>query len=343
MAETKAILTAHTDMKICTDPVCEMKGTPQAIDNFFKKKRSKDGYNWHCKRCVMRKQRKPKVPKEKRDGFKKCSDVDCERKDEWLKLEEFTECAKSPDGRQYHCKQCDSRRICKRRQEIQDYINTVRASVGKCEKCGKNPLRPEDLQFAHHNRTRKYRTKNGKAINITRLGSIEKVKQELPEGKWVCDECGDADTRRENEENKSTSRSAESKRRDNMIWQQFVNKEKLRRGKCHDCGKVVTEDNVRIFDFDHRDPKSKLAAVGTLVNRQVPFAVIRAEWHKCDMVCGDCHVLRTKSRKLAGVISEPINRWKKLAAKLIIQDSTEEKNGKNYGFQKAMRRFASVI
>jgi hypothetical protein len=47
------------------------------------------------------------------------------------------------------------------------------------------------------------------------------------------------------------------------------------------------------MDFDHRDPHTKVADVSTLVKTYVPWDQVLAEIAKCDLVCVNCHRLRT--------------------------------------------------
>ena len=56
---------------------------------------------------------------------------------------------------------------------------------------------------------------------------------------------------------------------------------------CVDCG---IADAV-VLEFDHRDPKQKVAHVGVLMNRR--WARVRAEIAKCDVRCANCHRIRT--------------------------------------------------
>lgn len=57
---------------------------------------------------------------------------------------------------------------------------------------------------------------------------------------------------------------------------------------CMDCG--GTFDPV-CMDFDHRPGETKIANVGTLVHSSMEVVV--REIAKCDVVCANCHRLRT--------------------------------------------------
>ena len=58
---------------------------------------------------------------------------------------------------------------------------------------------------------------------------------------------------------------------------------------CIDCGC----DDVRVLEFDHRDPATKVAGVCELVNQLRSWALIADEIAQCDVRCRNCHVIRT--------------------------------------------------
>jgi hypothetical protein len=61
---------------------------------------------------------------------------------------------------------------------------------------------------------------------------------------------------------------------------------------CMDCGGVF--DPV-CMDFDHRDPSTKKAGVAWRAAHGLGAAL--AEIQKCDLVCANCHRLRTHRRR----------------------------------------------
>lgn len=63
----------------------------------------------------------------------------------------------------------------------------------------------------------------------------------------------------------------------------------LKGGACMDCG--FRGDPV-CFHFDHRDPHSKTAGVSVLLCSADRPALL-AELDKCDLVCANCHAIRT--------------------------------------------------
>jgi hypothetical protein len=74
----------------------------------------------------------------------------------------------------------------------------------------------------------------------------------------------------------------------------------LRRVPCLDCGGIFPP---HVMDFDHRDPTTKLFSVAAdkvlLKNR----AVLEAEVAKCDVICANCHRIRTSAQYVAGVLA----------------------------------------
>ena len=58
---------------------------------------------------------------------------------------------------------------------------------------------------------------------------------------------------------------------------------------CKDCGGVFP---VYVMDFDHRDPGDKEALISHLVNA-LSLRRLVAEMAKCDVVCSNCHRIRT--------------------------------------------------
>ena len=58
---------------------------------------------------------------------------------------------------------------------------------------------------------------------------------------------------------------------------------------CADCGRRFPP---YVMDFDHRDPSQKLGDVMGMAGKAATASVL-AEAGKCDIVCANCHTLRT--------------------------------------------------
>ncbi len=70
----------------------------------------------------------------------------------------------------------------------------------------------------------------------------------------------------------------------------------LKRGKpCLDCG--LTFHPVAM-DFDHTGT-DKVFSVSRMVQRRISMKRILAEIAKCDLVCSNCHRIRTHKRRLS--------------------------------------------
>ncbi len=68
--------------------------------------------------------------------------------------------------------------------------------------------------------------------------------------------------------------------------------EHLQRSPCMDCG----ENNILVLEFDHRDPRKKLGNVGEMLAKGTSYERLEAEMDKCDVVCANCHRIRTAKR-----------------------------------------------
>lgn len=64
-------------------------------------------------------------------------------------------------------------------------------------------------------------------------------------------------------------------------------------GPCLDCGRAYPP---YVMDFDHRDPSTKIAKVSAMVYKGSE-PLLRAEIAKCDLICSNCHRIRTHQGK----------------------------------------------
>jgi len=64
----------------------------------------------------------------------------------------------------------------------------------------------------------------------------------------------------------------------------------LIQSKCWDCG----ERNPIVLEFDHLKDKTK--DVSKMVSQNYGVETIRKEVNKCDVVCANCHKIRTSTR-----------------------------------------------
>lgn len=70
----------------------------------------------------------------------------------------------------------------------------------------------------------------------------------------------------------------------------------LKGNRCADCGMSADGVLPDIFEFDHREPGKKafsLSNHGLTAN----INLVLAEAEKCDLVCANCHRLRTHRQR----------------------------------------------
>lgn len=89
----------------------------------------------------------------------------------------------------------------------------------------------------------------------------------------------------------------ECKRKTNTAAQaprrRIVDEAKAKAG-CLDCG-LKLPDNPEVFDFDHRPGEAKVRSVAASVTSGTVSELLD-EMSKCDIVCANCHRIRTKLR-----------------------------------------------
>ncbi len=80
----------------------------------------------------------------------------------------------------------------------------------------------------------------------------------------------------------------------------------LRRVPCDDCGQTFAP---HMMDFDHRDPRKKLFAITTAGSRLKSQDALIAEIEKCDIVCANCHALRTYAALMERRMRSTPDEW----------------------------------
>jgi hypothetical protein len=64
----------------------------------------------------------------------------------------------------------------------------------------------------------------------------------------------------------------------------------LKRSPCADCKRKF---HPVVMDFDHLDPSKKSEDVARMVGRAASWKAVVSEIAKCDLVCSNCHRIRT--------------------------------------------------
>lgn len=71
--------------------------------------------------------------------------------------------------------------------------------------------------------------------------------------------------------------------------------ELIRRLKSQPCADCHKKFPPYVMDFDHRDPNTKRFSMSAGRNRTINL--VEEEAKKCDVVCANCHRIRTYNRK----------------------------------------------
>ena len=92
----------------------------------------------------------------------------------------------------------------------------------------------------------------------------------------------------ERDHRRTTNRAYATRRRQRV--------ELLKTGPCADCGNTYPPE---CMDFDHRPDEDKSFDISRGSVRAWP--VVEAEIAKCELVCANCHRIRTKNRRSTNV------------------------------------------
>lgn len=68
----------------------------------------------------------------------------------------------------------------------------------------------------------------------------------------------------------------------------------MKRKPCADCGKVFPPAAMA---WDHMPGTAKVSEVSLLVRRRFGKRAILAEIAKCELVCANCHAVRSQQRR----------------------------------------------
>lgn len=108
-----------------------------------------------------------------------------------------------------------------------------------------------------------------------------------------CGLCRSANARRKRAQMQGSEAQAEHRRRAaDRAGRMHQELDRLKDRACHDCGLWYPPE---CMDFDHRPGEKKLFSVSSGLNRSRESVL--AEVSKCDLVCANCHRIRTKSRR----------------------------------------------
>jgi hypothetical protein len=117
-------------------------------------------------------------------------------------------------------------------------------------------------------------------------GGVEALKHELAKCVPLCRVCHRVKTK--NERGTTTQQSFVDRHK-------IIDDEKLRRGTCIVCKRQVSKESTCAFDFDHIDPSQKVISLSNLVYKSKSYfnEHFRTEAQKCNLICCNCHHLKT--------------------------------------------------
>jgi formate-dependent nitrite reductase cytochrome c552 subunit len=160
-----------------------------------------------------------------------------------------------------------------------------------CADCG-GRFASHQMDFDHRDpRMKRFNLLTGRAT----LKSRSEVLAEAAKCDVVCANCHRLRTRRQHRTWLASRTPAVSARIDyqRARWRHRADLlDQLRSVPCADCGGTFPQCAM---DFDHRDPATKVRAVTRMIMGSIDRML--AEAAKCDIVCANCHRLRTFERR----------------------------------------------
>jgi hypothetical protein len=94
-------------------------------------------------------------------------------------------------------------------------------------------------------------------------------------------------------DNQDTHKARVKASRDKRLAERLAKLNALKSVPCMDCGNCYDSE---CMDFDHRPGVTKVRDVAVMA-RNSPWDQVLLEIEKCDVVCANCHRLRTKHRR----------------------------------------------
>jgi hypothetical protein len=168
---------------------------------------------------------------------------------------------------------------CQRRRVQRLKIDKFKASP--CLEC-KSSFPPECMDFDHREGVSKVRT-----ISQMIGHPFDTILAEIAKCDLICANCHRIRTR--------LRRSAVAKHH----LASRLKIEALKAEPCLDCKECFSPE---CMDFDHRDPKTKLMSISQMIGRRLDKILV--EIAKCDLICANCHRMRTRCRR-QGVTRKP--------------------------------------
>lgn len=109
----------------------------------------------------------------------------------------------------------------------------------------------------------------------------------------LCRVCSNKRSKRYYSENREHHKSETYKRRIQYRNEvQIFLREFLSKNPCADCGNT----DIRVLEFDHLPKFKKQRNISSLYQSGVTITTIQLELKKCEVVCANCHRIRTVTR-----------------------------------------------
>lgn len=128
-----------------------------------------------------------------------------------------------------------------------------------------------------------------KNINCSKCGGP----REKHKHTW-CTKCLRKDMSRRRKKNPKHYTELARKHRNKSYAQKRLLIDSIKANPCMDCKKRFP---APVMQFDHRDGNTKIKAISTLMRNTVKWETIEKEIAKCDLVCANCHAIRTHKRR----------------------------------------------
>lgn len=251
--------------------------------NFCKNRWSKDGKYHYCSKCLKdyRREKNPGndrlVEARRLLDENKCRCSKCNLVKPLIEFRKMSQDVVRPNVR---CKTCNSAKRAKNHQNIKENRGKLILDYlleHPCVDCGER--NPVVLEFDHL---------SGKVENISKMmfrSSVQRLKKEIAKCDVVCVNCHRIRSQLRIDLDKDNG----DKLYGNKQFD-YINNYKILH-PCIDCRK----NDIRFLEFDHiRGVKIKeipgMARTGYSIQR------IQAEIAKCEVVCANCHRLRTSRR-----------------------------------------------
>ena len=187
-----------------------------------------------------------------------------------------------------------------REREIERVRTRQLATVEFLRKLREVPCVDCGGRFAGHQMDFDHRDPTKKSFNLgsARAGLKNRTEllEEVAKCDIVCANCHRLRTRRQHRARLETRTLSVSPRIDyhRQRWRHHADiLDQLRSVPCVDCGGSFPQCAM---DFDHRDPTTKVRSVTQMISN-ASIERILAEVAKCDIVCANCHRLRTFQRR----------------------------------------------